>query len=873
MPEPHPQLTDDFVHNMTDEGVTPCDTRNLESEQSGFAGSHAESIARAVIPPQYWENGPSNWARTDRVRHLDSTFASGAIATDLWSRLIIHPSEQNQPQQTRSDSARRSTEESHGFRVRLVLALLLVLAVSSWFIANRKPPVDKPEPEAAADPISALINERERLDETVWQDEVQAQRYEDYFVQLWDDLRAATDKMDVLANASFERLEWGQPKETNRADWQILVTDCDGAKQTMDNAEFAEQVRSLARAGFRIVQTEWHHSRFETGEPGEARSTVSIRIDAINESSQTRYAITGDLLVQWDRQSTPESTPRPHSIDARGLRITQRQGPVGFETVRTIDHREIGVPLSVPSIIVYDLDGDGLSELLIPSANLLYRNRGGWQFDRLPLLSFPSNEEITASLAADFNGDGRVDLLCASAGFPILYLADEQGGFTTRGISVDAVGEELVLPSVLTAGDVDADGDLDVWLAQYKPAYHFGQMPTPYYDANDGFPSCLLLNDGTGRFLEATESHGLAAKRHRRTYSGSFIDLDEDGDLDLAVASDYAGLDLYLNDGAGTFQDVTSRFADLRHCFGMSLTFADFNLDERMDLYMTGMASTTARRLERLGLGREEFPEHQQKRALMGYGNRMYLAQADGFRQAPFNDQVARTGWSWGSTSFDFDNDADFDIYIANGHRSNQTAKDYCTRFWTHDIYTSNSEDHPEMVDFFRHIYDTEVMPISWNGFEHNCLLMNLSGTGFMKVGFLMGVAFEFDSRNVISDDFDGDGRRDLLVVGRAADATEGSIHLVRNVWTSDHHWIGVHLREQGRGRSPLGARVHVVYEDGQQVASIVAGDSLYSQHATTAHFGLGNVDAVERIEIQWTDGSRTRIERPQVDRYHVVDD
>jgi len=598
---------------------------------------------------------------------------------------------------------------------------------------------------------------------------------------------------------------------------------------------------------------------------------VSIHIDVVNESLQSRFTIAGDILVQWANQSDADSAPRPGSIDARGIRITQRRGPVGFEEVRKIGPREIGVPLNIPSIIIYDLDGDGLSELLIPPANLLYHNRGDWNFDRLPLMTYPSSEQITASLAADFNGDGRVDLLCGSAGLPQLYLADDEGRFTTRGIVVEAIGQKLDFPSVLTAGDVDADGDLDVWLAQYKPAYHFGQMPTPYYDANDGFPSFLLLNDGKGRFSEATVAGGLAAKRHRRTYSASFVDLDEDGDLDLAVASDYAGLDLYLNDGKGKFKDVTDSFNDTRHCFGMSLTFADFNRDERMDLYMTGMASTTARRLERLGLGRDEFAEHQQKRSLMGYGNRMYLGHPDSLRQAPFNDQVARTGWSWGSTSFDFDNDADVDIYVANGHRSSQTAKDYCTRFWCHDIYTGSSQNDPELVPFFWHIFATEVMPMSWNGFEHNCLLMNLSGTGFMKVGFLMGVAFEFDSRNVISDDLDGDGRRDLLVVGKAANEAQGSIYLLRNVWSSDNHWIGVQLRERGLGRSPLGARVRIDYEGGPQITSMVAGDSLSSQHSTTAHFGLGDVDTVKRIDVLWADGSRSQIDHPAVDQYHQV--
>ena len=165
----------------------------------------------------------------------------------------------------------------------------------------------------------------------------------------------------------------------------------------------------------------------------------------------------------------------------------------------------------------------------------------------------------------------------------------------------------------MTGGDIDRDGDVDLWVTQYKPSYEGGQMPTPYYDANDGEPAYLLVNDGKGQFIDETDRRGLAAKRFRRTYSTSFVDLDEDADLDLIknmVVSDYAGIDLYENDGNGTFEDVTQEKFDDRHLFGMAHTFADFNSDGRLDLYAIGMSSTTARRLDRLQLGRADRPRH-----------------------------------------------------------------------------------------------------------------------------------------------------------------------------------------------------------------------------------------------------------------------
>jgi len=149
-------------------------------------------------------------------------------------------------------------------------------------------------------------------------------------------------------------------------------------------------------------------------------------------------------------------------------------------------------------------------------------------------------------------------------------------------------------------------------------------MPSPYYDANDGYPAVLLRNDGKGKFTDITDSAGLGVKSKRRSYSSSFVDFDEDQDMDLIVVSDYAGFDVYLNDGKGKFTDVTDDFGLDRHFFGMGHTFDDFDGDGKLDFYVIGMSSTTARRLAELGVGRQDLQKHTEMRDAMGYGNRMF---------------------------------------------------------------------------------------------------------------------------------------------------------------------------------------------------------------------------------------------------------
>ncbi|WP_339909037.1 CRTAC1 family protein [Symmachiella dynata] len=716
--------------------------------------------------------------------------------------------------------------------------------------------------------IRQIVAKREELDQTVWSDEVTAQKYEEPFIGLWDKMRSSKDQMNELADFTFEDLTLGMPGEPTRHDHGIDAFLCDNGTQTFDPAQWKKWLSEWKDSGLRIVQSEWHHSRFEPSEESP-RSDVSFVLDLANDSEQAFYNVRGKLVVHWKPLSTPASRPEARSIEATDVKILKRQAAPIFEEAATMKVNTKARLL----LIANDIDGDGLSELISPVENALYWNRGDFQFEQDSLFEVPPPPGLGFSgVMADFTGDGRADFLGAgSNGIVFLYPADENGRFTARAKPIFSA-KDIREPTVLTAGDIDADGDLDVWIGQYRQPYSGGQMPTPYFDANDGHPAYLLRNDGDGAFEDITEWSGLTEKRNRRTYSASLADVDHDSDLDLVVVSDFSGIDVYTNDGTGKFTDITDERLSDRHAFGMSLSFGDYNLDSKLDFFMTGMSSTTAKRLHQMGLGQEEFEDYQSNRPEMGYGNRMYLADGQDFNQATFNDQVARTGWSWGSTSFDFNNDGYRDLFVANGHNSQKTAKDYCTSFWCHDIYTGSSKTDPKLRDFFEmnRKLNFSDQGISWNGFEHNVLLMNEGGQGFLRIDFLAGVSSEHDSRNVISDDFNGDGHVDLVIRSREPVNRTWSIHVLENKDDSDGNWIGVNL--EGTSRSGLGAKVTVKTPSQTHVAPIVAGDSFVSQHAPVVHFGLGAETKVEEIEIQWPDGAVVKIPSPETNRYHRIE-
>jgi hypothetical protein len=723
-----------------------------------------------------------------------------------------------------------------------------------------------------------LAQQRRERNETVWKSEVQAQRYERAIVRLWDQLLAEErkpngDAYSVFRGLGFNTISIGKPERSEEIDLGIRVHHFASSSDALTPAQWVELLKHFEQENYHIVQSEWHHAEFDPPGTQPARSKITMALYLDRHDPLERVVVAGNVRVVWRSEFDPEGIPVPDSIEAHDLSVWVRSGKAAFREVFTRDHAQPDTRSGVQPVIAHDVDGDGLSDLLLAGSNELLRNRDHGKF-QIEQLCTQRERIFETGLVADFDGDGISDLLVPGVkGDLLLFRADQEGRFTSPPLGKAKGGGPLRQPQVITAGDIDLDGDLDVWVGQYKISYIGGQMPTPYYDANDGFPAYLLVNDGKGRFQPMTEEAGLGAKQFRRSYGGCFVDLDDDLDLDLLVVSDFAGIDVYTNDGHGYFSDVTNQIVDDRHIFGMSVTFGDYDLDGRLDFFVTGMASTTARRLDYMKLGRRDRPDVHMMRSRMGYGNRMYLAKGNRYEEPAFRDQVARTGWSWGAASIDFDNDGDRDIFVANGHSSGASTKDHCTHFWCHDIYDGTSTPDLETDSVFRAAmqgyYDRSE---SWDGYQKNALLLNRAGRSFANIGFLLGLGHQYDGRAVVGDDIDADGRVDLIVVEDRWN--DGQVlHVYRNELPTENHWIGVSLRQTPNGLPPLGARVVVKTPKGQQIGCVVAGDSIHAQHAPKLHFGLGPEPRVESIRVVWPNGHQAEIISPAVDRYHQLVD
>lgn len=603
---------------------------------------------------------------------------------------------------------------------------------------------------APAKPPEELLKNIRELEETTFAAEKEARYFENEgFVPLWNKLLATPrgQRMAVMANLSFDRLTLGKLNREVRQELGIQLGELIPGGPVLNPAEWKKWVGRFEKNGLEITHSDWHQDAFHRDEDGQAISKIRFTIHLERSQGRDRTELKAVVEVRWDETG---ETVRPAEIRLLSGRLARRIGPKAFEAVAVIegetdqpDQRD-----DMGAISVFDLNSDELPEIILGNANRIFWNRGGMKFEAAPLI--PENGEVHSSVVGvigDFNGDGRLDWLCDSArAHLMLYPGTESGGFAARPRPIK-LAIPLRVPSCLTAGDIDRDGDLDLFAGQWRSLYE--KMPAQFWNANDGF------------------------------------------------------------------------------------------------------------------------------------GNRFYLGRENGrLAEAPFRDQVARTGWAWGSTSFDFDNDGDQDLYVGNGHISGKSTRDYCSNFWCRDIYLLRDQKAPVISSYLNSL--STLATESWDGYQVNSLLVNRGGQGFSSSAFMLDVGFDFDTRRVLSADLDLDGRPDLLV-GRqestsgffhdaASETTPPALIVLKNTLpeAAQRNWIRVTL-QGAPGISTHGAVVELQTREQTQRAVILSGDSFMCQHPAQKHFGLGTKDLVRQIKVTWPNGQTSLLKNPESNLGHLV--
>jgi hypothetical protein len=480
-------------------------------------------------------------------------------------------------------------------------------------------------------------------------------------------------------------------------------------------------------------------------------------------------------------------------------------------------------------VVLFDYDGDGwLDVFLVDSGSIadpavdrrarhrLFHNRG------LPAGSGrgPQFEDVTdrsgiqhhaygmGACAGDYDGDGHPDLYITGFGSNTLYRNRGDGTF------VDVTATARVGDSRWSTGcafaDLDGDGDLDLIVTHYVDA---DRAHNPYCTTGRGgaraychplkyepLPTTVYRNDGNGVFTDVSTASGIGVLR-ANGLGVVVTDYDNDGRPDVFVANDTMPNFLFHNEGGFRFKEMglVSGFAvaaDGKARAGMGIDTGDYDGDGRVDVVVTNLdfeMQTLDRGLDR-GLFSYATPE-----------------SGIGFPTLPFV--------GFGVAFFDFDNDGQLDIAIANGH-----ILDNAPLFRAGSTYM-----------------------------QRKLLFRNSTGRRFVEVGRSSGPAFSTErvSRGLAVGDIDNDGDFDLLVSNNGQDA-----ELLRNDGGNRANALVVRLRGRSPNTDAIGARVRVISGSRTQFRDVKAGSSYLSQNDLRAHFGLGSAARADRVEVKWPSGA-----------------
>lgn len=478
-----------------------------------------------------------------------------------------------------------------------------------------------------------------------------------------------------------------------------------------------------------------------------------------------------------------------------------------------------------------DFDGDGWMDIYFvnsgPSdfyspegqlSNALYRNNGDGTFsDATVAAGVQGGEFGMGAAAADYDGDGDTDLFVTSYGRNLLFRnlgdgtfeeAGEEAGVASRGWYTDALWF-----------DYDNDSRLDLFVAGFV-SYSLGE--SKYCGDNEAgrrhycIPrsfrptKCLLFhNNGDGTFRDASDESRISSVGSK-AFGAVATDINKDGALDLFVANDTIQNFLFVNQGDGTFSEeglllgVAYSDAGLPRS-GMGVDSADYDGDGWQDLFVANIDQEMFSLYRNLG--------------------------GEDFRDASVEvRRETRLSSGWGLRFFDFDNDGDPDLILANGHPD-------------------------DMIGLFKPLVT----------YRQQLLLFENAGKDFVNVSEGAGSAFEgkHSSRGLAVGDYDNDGDGDVVVSNNG----EAPI-LLRNDTETGNNWIGLRLLARGSNAAAVGAIVSWQAGGLERSRFRTSGGSFLSSHDPREVLGLGSADRAEWIEIRWPSGTVDRLSGVPAGRY-----
>ncbi|GAB4232356.1 MAG: hypothetical protein Tsb0034_05100 [Ekhidna sp.] len=505
--------------------------------------------------------------------------------------------------------------------------------------------------------------------------------------------------------------------------------------------------------------------------------------------------------------------------DKYDVSIDQNDIPIFEEINLPFEHKynkEKSLPIA-PSAFI-DLDNDGVDELFL----------GGGMDQEDAIFAFRDNEFVNisaevnlptkgttttsiSSVAADFDNNGFSDLMIAREDGLYIYF-NTDGKFTSQ--KIDTPVNEKSTPAGITVGDIDRDGDLDIFLATYiKKELMEGQ--TIFERKDYGSTSELLLNDGNNSFTSITKEAGL--EYIHNTFQGVFVDIDGDSWLDLVVVHDTGEPRIYQNNGDLTFTMKPNPMTD-KFSYPMGLAVGDYNNDGRVDFMFSNTGSTLPRSLAK-GDIKDESKFDEKWILFRNEGDFIFTNTAE-------ETKIANYEFSWGCTFADMNNDGLQDLMVAENY--------------------------------------VDLAPNQLFRLKSRMLIQKPDETFVPTEKESRVINPCFGITGLVSD-LNLDGYLDFVWVNIN---TPSNAYLNRG---GNRNYLKVKLPKNAAN---IGSQVSVHLPSGRMLTDyLVTGEGLASDQTGILHFGLGNEEMIERVKIFYPNGKSYQVENPEINTVLEIDD
>jgi hypothetical protein len=477
-----------------------------------------------------------------------------------------------------------------------------------------------------------------------------------------------------------------------------------------------------------------------------------------------------------------------------------------------------------------DYDNDGWMDIYLvnsgpsdfftpakPLKNALYHNNHDGTFtDVTDAAGVAGGTFGMGVAAADYDGDGWVDLYVTSYGRNLLYRNNGNGTFTdvTEKARVAAPGWS----TSAVWFDYDNDGRLDLFVASF--IYYDKTLNVlctddinrryycipRYYKPS---PSRLFHNNGDGTFTDVSKASGIADSPGK-SFGAVATDVNNDGLTDLFVANDTMPNFLFINKGGGKFEEsglpagvAFSESGKARS--GMGVDASDYDGDGWQDLFVANIEL-------------EYFSLYHNQKDLTFTDEPGAIATATQFLSG------------WGLRFFDYDNDGLPDLFLVNGH--------------------------PDDLIEMRNPRVKYSEPL---------LLFHNTGKGFENVSSQSGSVFNkyFSGRGMAVGDFDNDGDLDVLITNNGQPPV-----LLRNEGGNRNNWLGLQLFATKSNPAAVGSVITWQADNQKHVRLKTAGGSYLASHDPREILGVAAATKIDFVQIRWPSGKVYKIVNPPINRY-----